>query len=108
MYRIRLIPVHPVPNTRPRVLIAARILGDILLRFERSALPEHAGANFLVLRVLKIMEPIKVTIPGYDMRYPLPEEGSLLKTYSRYRLKVWSVDLDDPPKGLEALRLLIG
>ncbi|KAG5724705.1 hypothetical protein E4T56_gene3648 [Termitomyces sp. T112] len=52
--------------------------GRIVLRFERSSLQEHAGGNFVVFRVLKILDPIKPVDPSYDMHVPVPHVGSLL------------------------------
>ncbi|KAF5377939.1 hypothetical protein D9615_006726 [Tricholomella constricta] len=56
--------------------------GRILVRFEPSPFPEHARPAprppVIVLRVLKILTPIKVILPQYDMHVPVPVEGALL------------------------------
>ncbi|KAG6856860.1 hypothetical protein H0H87_012677 [Tephrocybe sp. NHM501043] len=70
-------------------------LGRLLLRFERSRLPDDVGTNTAVLRVLKILDPIKLSIPGYDAHIPLPEAGSLLLKQKYSRTLVCSWDLDD-------------
>ncbi|GLB43324.1 hypothetical protein LshimejAT787_1302250 [Lyophyllum shimeji] len=83
--------------------------GRVLLRFERSTLPEHDGTNTLVIRVLKVLEPIKCRIPGYDMRLPIPEAGKLVETYKAGRkLTVYAVDLAKPPLFLTNLTVLVG
>ncbi|GLB38719.1 hypothetical protein LshimejAT787_0505840 [Lyophyllum shimeji] len=69
--------------------------GRVLLRLERSRLPEHTGTRSVVIRVLKILEPIEVVIPGYDMRLPVPKEGDLIHKHDLRRvLRPFSVDLD--------------
>ncbi|GLB38722.1 hypothetical protein LshimejAT787_0505870 [Lyophyllum shimeji] len=69
--------------------------GRVLLRFERSRLPEHTGTRSVVIRVLKILEPIEVVIPGYDMRLPVPKEGDLIHKHDlRQVLRPFSIDLD--------------
>ena len=62
------------------------------MRCERSTLPEHAGGNLLVLRVLKILDPIKPVDPHYDMRLPVPCVGSLILNSKGC---VRSLNLDD-------------
>ncbi|KAG6867807.1 hypothetical protein C0993_010833 [Termitomyces sp. T159_Od127] len=52
--------------------------GRLVLRFERSKLPRHTKRRFAVLRVLKILDPIKPIDPDYDQRLPVPLEGQLL------------------------------
>ncbi|KAG6917286.1 hypothetical protein DXG01_003127 [Tephrocybe rancida] len=44
--------------------------GRVLFRLERSPLPEHALGNFVVLRVLKILEPVEFN--GVRPDSPLP------------------------------------
>ncbi|KAF8074044.1 hypothetical protein FPV67DRAFT_1375945, partial [Lyophyllum atratum] len=68
--------------------------GRILVRFERSTEPEHAGTRSLVIRVLKILEPIQPVTPGYDMYLPVPEEGQLLKKLGRGVVQPFSIDVD--------------
>ncbi|KAG5351241.1 hypothetical protein C0989_007301 [Termitomyces sp. Mn162] len=68
--------------------------GRIVVCFERSKLQEHAGGNFVVLRVLKILDPITILDPGYDMHIPLPRVGSLLLKSVLNRKPVCAYDLD--------------
>lgn len=68
-----------------------------MARLERSPLPQHAGRNTLVLRILKILTPVG----GQDQHLLPPEEGSLLRT--RHSLRV--IHIDTP--AAEALRLLL-
>ncbi|GLB38770.1 hypothetical protein LshimejAT787_0506350 [Lyophyllum shimeji] len=82
--------------------VAQPYSGRILARFERSTLPQHAGTRSVVLRVLKILDPIKSTIPGYDMYLPRPQEGALLL---RPRGRVFSANLDDSRSSFRDLNL---
>ncbi|KAG6888307.1 hypothetical protein C0992_008872 [Termitomyces sp. T32_za158] len=82
--------------------------GHVLLRLERSTLPQHANSRVIVVRVLKILEEPKVVIPDYDMRLPLPEEGKLFPSISRdRRSKVpYTINLENP-SGWNNLNLLL-
>ncbi|GLB38767.1 hypothetical protein LshimejAT787_0506320 [Lyophyllum shimeji] len=75
--------------------------GRILVRFEHSTLPQHVATRSLVLRVLKILQPIKVRIPGYDGHVPMPREGALLQSHTR----VWSTNLDNPKSAYKDLNI---
>ncbi|KAG5642201.1 hypothetical protein DXG03_003417 [Asterophora parasitica] len=87
--------------------------GRLLLRFERSPLPEHVRAAsrppVLVLRVLKVLSPIEILIPGYDMHKLPPIEGELLWTTSnsRARHRVLAIDMEKPILRYKDLRLLL-
>ncbi|KAG5717515.1 hypothetical protein E4T56_gene6572 [Termitomyces sp. T112] len=65
--------------------------GRVVVRHERSTLQEHAGGNFVVLRVLKILDPITPVDPHYDMHFCLPRVGSLLLT-SKNRVRSFNLD----------------
>ncbi|KAF5376475.1 hypothetical protein D9615_008623 [Tricholomella constricta] len=78
--------------------------GRLLLRFERSTLPEHAGSDVVVIRVLKILEPLKVVIPMYDMAVPMPCEGELLQIRYRNKNRPYSMDLNNPTSSMKALQ----
>ncbi|KAF8074031.1 hypothetical protein FPV67DRAFT_1480389 [Lyophyllum atratum] len=86
--------------------------GRILVRFERSTLPQHVGTRSLVLRVLDILEPIKAVIPGYDMHLPVPKEGGLVETHhggpypGSTPPRPWSINLDRPVKSWKDIGLL--
>lgn len=54
--------------------------GTAVVRFELSTLPEHAGANMIVVRILKILQPVECVIPDYDGYHERPEAGSLITT----------------------------
>lgn len=57
--------------------------------------------------VLKILEPIKVAVPEYDMRLPVPKEEILIHMYdNRGLLRVYSINLDKAGKSLKDLGLL--
>ncbi|KAG6853306.1 hypothetical protein C0991_005315 [Blastosporella zonata] len=84
--------------------------GRLLLRFERSTLLEHSKARILVIRVVKILEPITSVIPDYDMYFPIPQEGELLQKREQGRgnkIGVFNVDLDKPSSSMQGLKLLI-
>ncbi|KAF8074048.1 hypothetical protein FPV67DRAFT_784005 [Lyophyllum atratum] len=82
--------------------------GRILVRFEHSTEPEHAGTRSLVIRVLEILEPIQPVIPGYDMYIPIPEEGQLLKKkYHGGADRIYSIDLDRLTKQMKDLALFL-
>lgn len=51
-----------------------------MVRFELSTLPEHAGANMIVVRILKILQPVECLLPDYDGYHERPEAGSLITT----------------------------
>ncbi|KAG6878606.1 hypothetical protein C0992_007853 [Termitomyces sp. T32_za158] len=84
--------------------------GRLVLRFERSTLPVHTKGNFVVLRVLKILDPIKCVYPHYDGRIPEPLVDNLLisprggpraynldRTRSNFRLETLPSIPDDKP-----------
>ena len=82
--------------------------GRILLRFERSPLSEHAHLDVLVMRVLKVMEPIE----GEDSFFHRPTEGSLLQTDHSLRFfhlepHLYNSDRTIPPQFTTDLRLLL-
>ncbi|KAG6891800.1 hypothetical protein C0992_003683, partial [Termitomyces sp. T32_za158] len=67
--------------------------GRLVVRLERSTLPEHSERNFLVMRVLKILDPIKPVDPDYDGNVPVPIVGQLVMK-SRRRIRLCIFDLD--------------
>jgi hypothetical protein len=84
-----------------------------LARFERSTLPEHKGTRTLVLRILKIITPVKCVITLYEGHIVPPQEGKLHRRYPRNakRLKdppVWGFNIDSAKRcvWLRGLRLL--
>lgn len=84
------------------------LLGRGILCFERSTDPVHETTRTLLLRILKITEPVKCVIPGYDGHTPEPIEGDLVRvaTYG-YAAKPWSCDVDIASKSMESLKYLI-
>ncbi|KAJ7278331.1 hypothetical protein C8J57DRAFT_1713199 [Mycena rebaudengoi] len=76
--------------------------------FERSTLPEHANKYVLVLRILKILEPVTCTIQDYTGRVGWPKEGELLMVSNRNGpQRPWSYDVDRNTLTGAALRNLI-
>jgi hypothetical protein len=70
-----------------------------LAQFERSTLPEHKGTRTVVLRIFKIITPVKCVIPFYNSHIALPEEGELHRKNGKYDTAkldppVWSADID--------------
>jgi hypothetical protein len=62
-----------------------------------------------VLRILKIITPLKCVIPLYDGFIVQPEEGELHRRYLQVRKKVnlvaWSLNIDEGVK-IRGLKLL--
>jgi hypothetical protein len=81
-----------------------------LVRFERSTLLEHKGTRTVVLRILKIITPVKCVIPSYDGYIRFPEEGRLHQRQNRYTGKgiyrVWGFDIDKSKAIKRGLQLL--
>ncbi|KAJ6548119.1 hypothetical protein DFH09DRAFT_1169824 [Mycena vulgaris] len=71
--------------------------GCALVRFELSTLPEHANSPAAVLRVVKMIDPPKLRIPGYDGYLPPPVEGELVQRHRGSRgvgMRIWARKLD--------------
>ncbi|KAF5377835.1 hypothetical protein D9615_006720 [Tricholomella constricta] len=87
--------------------------GRILVRFEPSPFPEHGRPAprppVIVLRVLKILIPIKVIPPQYDMYVLVPVEGALLEKKSPCGLsnRLFTIDLEKAPKCHKDLNILV-
>ena len=81
-----------------RYFYSYEFVGSALAQFERSTLPEHKGTRTVVLRLLKIISPVKCVIPLYDGHLCWPKEGELFRKYYlknfKENFKVWSVDID--------------
>ena len=70
-----------------------------MARYERSTLPKHKGTRTVVLRILKIITPVKCVTPNYDGRLAPPKEGELHWRIPRSKTvksnpPVWSIDID--------------
>ncbi|KAF8870127.1 hypothetical protein BD779DRAFT_1729277 [Infundibulicybe gibba] len=78
--------------------------------FRVSSHPAASGQNTLVMRLLKIIEPVICAIPRYDGYMPPPEEGSLLYNQSatgcKFRSKLWIYDVDRDSLPSAGLRVL--
>ncbi|KZT09897.1 uncharacterized protein LAESUDRAFT_756119 [Laetiporus sulphureus 93-53] len=57
--------------------------GTILVKFERSTLPEDKGWRTLLLRVVDIVKPVKCVLPAYDEYVSRPTLGQLLQRGGR-------------------------
>jgi hypothetical protein len=68
-----------------------RSVGRALARFERSTLPDHKGTRTVMLRILKIITPVKCVIPDYGGYIALPKEGEL------HRRTKKSMPISNPP-----------
>jgi hypothetical protein len=87
----------------PRLIGSNESVGIASARFERSTLPLHEGTRTVLLRILKIITPVKCVTPLYDGHIALPEEGKLHRRF-RHRNStnfskeppVWSFDIDKP------------
>ncbi|KAG5638639.1 hypothetical protein H0H81_011358 [Sphagnurus paluster] len=80
--------------------------GRTKLGFERSSLKEHLGTDTIVLRVLKITEPIQPLRPNSEMCLPMPREGALLQRMNQKtgRVYPYSLDLNNLPTEAKALK----
>ena len=84
-------------------------IGSALARFERSTLLEHKDTRTVVLRILKIITPVKCVIPSYDGHLCFPEEGSLLQKFDRTgerKYRAWGFDIDNSKVIKRGLQLL--
>jgi len=70
--------------------------GLIKVRFELSKLVEHSREPTLVMRVLDILSPIKLVVPGYEGLVMEPEVGELVRRRATYRVpaRPWSYPLN--------------
>ncbi|CAA7270349.1 unnamed protein product [Cyclocybe aegerita] len=65
------------------------------VRFELSTLPEHAGSQVLVLRILELCEPVRRLILNAEDKMPVPQAGALLhRTYRGGQPKLWTYNLE--------------
>ncbi|KAG6875518.1 hypothetical protein C0993_008848, partial [Termitomyces sp. T159_Od127] len=80
----------------------APYVGRLVLRFERSTLPQHKNGNFVVLRVLKILDAIKPVNPHAKIDLPVPLVGELLVSISG-RVRSFNLDKAKLIQGLRAL-----
>ena len=86
-------------------------VGSVLVRFERSTLPEHEGTRSIVLRILDIITPVKCVIPNYDSHVCQPRKGELHRRgvmyYNDPNRSVWRFDIDNA-KGLATNKIARG
>lgn len=77
--------------------------GLALCCYEKSTLPAHADKRVVVLRILRMLEPV-VFHPQAHLLWsshnpPLetfvPEEGELVQTCRFHKRVVWAVDVDN-------------
>ncbi|KAJ6524432.1 hypothetical protein DFH09DRAFT_937255, partial [Mycena vulgaris] len=82
-----------------------------LAQFERSALPEHAGTDTLVMRIVKMLTAPTCVLPDYDGYLPPPAEGALVHRRMGHaravRLQPWHCDVAGPSDSAAALRILV-
>ncbi|KAJ7605237.1 hypothetical protein DFH06DRAFT_1252986 [Mycena polygramma] len=86
--------------------------GSALAQFELSRLPEHAGSDTVVMRIVKMLTPPTCVLPDYDHAIPAPVEGELVwRPMGRARasrLQPWYCDVAaDPSASAAALRMLV-
>ena len=81
-------------------------VGSFLAQFERSTLPDHKDSRTVVLRFLKVIQPVEYEIPDYEGRIAQPEEGELYQRSYKSIPKVWSVDIDQKGILSRSLQLL--
>lgn len=61
----------------------------------------------LVIRLLKIVEPVSCVIPDYDGYVPKPREGELISVRTIGGLDTWSWTLASAPNFSEPLKYLL-
>ena len=86
-----------VHRRHTRVLLIATSAGTVRCCFEPSTLPEHAGKRVVVIRVLRILDPVhpNPAFPGTTCPPELiPRERELLQVVRYREVKPWSVDVD--------------
>ena len=82
-------------------------IGTAWVRFERSRLLDHKGTRTVVIRIIKIITPVKCVISLYDDYICLPRAGELHQRFSGKDQSVWSVNIDKSKSTmLPGLRLL--
>ncbi|KAJ7235096.1 hypothetical protein B0H12DRAFT_1076182 [Mycena haematopus] len=86
--------------------------GSALAQFELSTLPEHAGSDTVVMRIVKMLTPPTCVVPGYDNYIPAPVEGELLRRTMGHghgaRLQYWYCNLAaETSDCAAALRMLV-
>ncbi|KAJ7278362.1 hypothetical protein C8J57DRAFT_1306738 [Mycena rebaudengoi] len=100
--------VKPFSEWGPGRHLVCPFTGSGVARFERSTLPEHVGKRVLLLRILKILEPVTCTIQGYAGRVGWPKEGELLTvSFRNGSPRPWSYDVDRDTRTGIALRNLV-
>ncbi|TFK48075.1 hypothetical protein OE88DRAFT_601140 [Heliocybe sulcata] len=97
----------------PERMKVAPFTGRILVQFERSTLPEHAGTRSVVLRIVQILQYAKSKNQDIGVAVPEPKEGDLVMKLRRgsegqEEWIPWSVDVDKkyPVETAKALRVL--
>ncbi|KAI0675708.1 hypothetical protein C8Q78DRAFT_344774 [Trametes maxima] len=90
-------------NGQTRSSAEMPLAGSAICCFEKSTLPEHEGMRAAVLRVLRIVNPVRLRgrargrLPAATQAWleqTCPREGELLRTRTYGRAVVWSVDVD--------------
>ena len=84
-------------------LLFSWILGSVLAWIEGSTLPVHKGTRNVVLRLLKIITPVKCVIPCYDDHVCFPKEGELHKKRVFAQPHPWTINIDKPSVMTRAL-----
>lgn len=88
-------------SVRTKQLSVVPKTGTVACRFERSTLKRHAGKRVLLLRVLKVVEPVRCVEPGYDGHIQQPLEGAFM---CRRGIPV-GINVDHK-RGVDGLRML--
>jgi hypothetical protein len=73
------------------------VTGRALCQFERSSLPEHSTGRWIVIRVVKELEPFLLVDKKYDGHLTMPKVGDLVLTRTRKSevVRPWAISLDD-------------
>ncbi|KAJ6617280.1 hypothetical protein B0H10DRAFT_2218766 [Mycena sp. CBHHK59/15] len=105
-HELRTLRLDTVFKSQVNSVKAHPFSGAGLARFERSTLREHAGQRMLLLRIVKITEPV-APATRYPGRLVSPVEGQLVSVHDRYgRAEPWAYNVDRDTANGAALRLL--
>ena len=96
-----------------KLILLIDSIGSALVRFERSTLPIHKGTRTVVIRIVKIITPVRCVTPNYNGVTVCPKEGELQRRIYRRKKKIveeaWGVNIDKKSKRFtmnKVLRLL--
>lgn len=83
-------------------------LGSAVARFELSTLPEHSGANVMVVRIIQILQPVECVLPDHSEYHEKPGKGSLITTRGPDGVRrAFSIDLGRNNAAIVGLKIFL-